>query len=110
MVWPIALPGRGFAMLNRFKVNLFKVSAILLLPAVMLTSAALAQNERPQKATGTDQKSRAAPRHDISGNSSPANVPSDGIQSNGVQAMPADGKPEHQLPYTPYAIQLCTSH
>src|SRR5260370_39149400 len=105
MVWPIALPGRGFAMLNRFK-----VCTILLLPAVMLTSAALAQNERPQKATGTDQKSGAAPRHDISGTWAPANGPSDGIQANGVKAMPADGKPEHQLPYTPYGMQLFKSH
>src|SRR5260370_18227621 len=115
MVWRIALPGRGFAMLNRFevnrfKVNLFKVPAILLLPAVMLTSAALAQNERPQKATGTDQKSGAAPRHDISGTWPPANGPSDGIQANVVKAMPADSKPQHQLPYTPYGMQLFKSH
>ena len=36
--------------------------------------------------------------------------PGAGIQANGVQAMPNDGKPEHQLPYTSYGLQVYKSH
>lgn len=99
--------------------NRYKVSMILMVSAAALTSVALAQDERPQqparaKTAATDQKadqkSGAAPRHDISGTWAPANGPSDGIQANGVKAMPNDGKPEHQLPYTPYGLQLYKSH
>jgi hypothetical protein len=116
MVWPIPRAKR-FEMLNRFR-----VTAISLAPVLMLSSLAFAQGERSQqgaaakaqKETGTDQKSDyksgPAPRHDISGTWAPANGPSDGIQANGVKAMPNDGKPEHQLPYTPYGLQLYKSH
>jgi hypothetical protein len=98
--------------------NGFKVATISLASVLMVSLPALAQGERPQqaavskaqKAPGTEQKSGAAPRHDISGTWAPANGPSDGIQANGVKAMPNDGKPEHQLPYTPYGLQLYKSH
>lgn len=98
--------------------NCFKVTTISLASVLMLSSPALAQGERAQqaaaaktqKASGTEQKSGAAPRHDISGTWAPANGPSDGIQANGVKAMPNDGKPEHQLPYSPYGLQLYKSH
>src|SRR5437879_4784693 len=113
MVWRIP-PAKRFAMLNRFSVTAISLASILMLP-----SLALAQGERPQqgaaaraqKETAADQKSGgAAPRHDVSGTWAPANGPSDGIQANGVKAMPNDGKPEHQLPYTPYGLQLYKSH
>ena len=90
---------------NRLSVGIIAVASV-----VMWSSQALAQGERPQKATAGEQKSAAAPRHDISGTWAPANGPSDGIQANGVKAMPNDGKPEHQLPYTPYGLQLYKSH
>jgi len=51
-----------------------------------------------------------APPHDISGTWAPANGPGDGIQANGVKAMPNDGKPEHQLPFTPYGLKVFKSH
>ena len=31
-------------------------------------------------------------------------------QTNGVEAVPNDGKPEHQLPYTPHGLQAYKSH
>ena len=43
-----------------------------------------------------------APRHDISGVWDPGEV---GIQIFGASAMPADGKPEHALPFTPAGLQ-----
>ena len=112
MVWPIRRAKR-FEMLNRSS-----VITILLASVLIVASLAFAQGERSQqgaaakaqKETATDQKSGPVPRHDISGTWAPANGPSDGIQANGVKAMPNDGKPEHQLPYTPYGLQLYKSH
>ncbi|HXC32575.1 MAG TPA: hypothetical protein VNZ56_08895 [Verrucomicrobiae bacterium] len=51
-----------------------------------------------------------APAHDLSGTWTPANGPNDGIQPYGAKAMPNDGKPEHQLPYTPYGLETYKSH
>jgi hypothetical protein len=51
-----------------------------------------------------------APRHDLSGTWAPATGPGAGIQANGVIAMPNDGKPEHQPPYTPYGLEVYKSH
>src|SRR5690349_21950397 len=106
-------PWRRFEMHRRISFSIVVVATLI------VSSLALAQNERPQQPTAAkepktgasgDQKSAAAPRHDISGTWEPANGPSDGIQANGVKAMPNDGKPEHQLPYTPYGLQLYKSH
>jgi hypothetical protein len=46
-----------------------------------------------------------APRHDISGTWTPARGPGDGIGGTGARDMPEDGKPEHQLPYTPAGLK-----
>jgi len=87
-----------------------KFSAILVISTLILASPAFAQNTR--KPRPIEQQSTApappAPKHDISGtwNSGVG----DGIQANGVAAMPNDGKPEHQLPYTPYGLQVYKSH
>jgi hypothetical protein len=43
-----------------------------------------------------------APRHDISGTWDPGEV---GIQIFGAGAMPADGKPEHVLPFSPAGLE-----
>src|SRR5712692_3741343 len=74
-----------------------------------LSSSALAQTAR-QSPTAGDQKPAPAPRHDISGTWTPANGPGAAIQAGGVAAMPNDGKPEHQLPYTPYGVEQYKSH
>jgi hypothetical protein len=101
-------------MLHRFRDRL-----IVLVPVLILSAAAAAQYERPQQpparteqqaATAANQTSAPAPRHDISGTWEPANGPSDGIQADGVKAMPNDGKPQHQLPYTSYGEQVYKSH
>jgi len=46
-----------------------------------------------------------APRHDVSGTWQPTNGPSDGIQALGAKAMPSDGKPEHELAFTPAGLE-----
>ena len=85
-------------------------SAILLVTLVFC-SRAFPQNARPQKSAAAGNQSAAhVPRHDISGTWEPTNGPGDGIQANGVKAMPNDGKPEHQLPFTPYGLEVFKSH
>jgi hypothetical protein len=55
-------------------------------------------------AVGTAQTA-APPRRDLSGIWEP--LPSNaGVQPNGTKAMPADGKPEHELSYTPLGRQM----
>ena len=118
---------RGFEMINRF---------IVLIPILMavlaFSSPAFAQTARPrqpgavkdQKAAPSaastpldgwgrpvtaslkSQKEAPAPRHDISGTWEPAAGPGDGIQGLGAKAMPEDGKPEHEPPYTPLGLEL----
>jgi hypothetical protein len=95
-------------MLNRF------TGLILVLGAVLnFSSLASGQTARPQQGGAMkDQKAGPAPApfHDISGTWEPANGPGDGIQATGVKAMPNDGKPEHQLPYTPLGLATFKSH
>jgi hypothetical protein len=93
--------------------NRFRVSVIVLLAALTFSPLAFAQNSGP-KQSGPPKNKKAnpapAPIHDISGTWEPAGGPGDGIQAFGVSAMPNDGKPEHQLPYTPYGLETYKSH
>ena len=79
-----------------------------LVPLLMFTSFVCAQDVSHQ-VTGArkTQKPMPAPRHDISGIWDPGN---DGIQPLGPRAMPEDGKPEHQLPYTPLGLETLNAH
>ena len=95
------------------------ISTIALIVALTFSPLVFAQGGQPQqagKASGAAKDKTAAapsgpaPVHDISGTWEPANGPGDGIQANGVKAMPNDGKPEHQLPFTPYGLQEFKSH
>lgn len=93
--------------------NHFRNSTIALAAALTFFPMTFAQNAPPyQSGAAKDQKSTAAPAppHDISGTWTPANGPNDGIQPYGAKAMPNDGKPEHQLPYTPYGLETYKSH
>jgi hypothetical protein len=91
-------------MLNRILVLIGGLMAVL-----TLCSSAFAQTVRQSPIVG-DQKPAPAPRHDISGTWTPASGPGGAIQAGGVAAMPNDGKPEHQLPYTPYGLETYKSH
>jgi hypothetical protein len=83
---------RRFEMINRFGRLILVIWAGFTLSSVVLAQTA------------------PAPRHDISGTWAPANGPGDGIQAGGVKAMPNDGKPEHELPYTPLGLATYKSH
>jgi len=56
------------------------------------------------------QKPAPAPRRDISGVWEPARGPGDAIQANGAKAMPSDGKPEHDLHFTPAGERAFREH
>jgi hypothetical protein len=87
-------------MLNRFVVLILVLLAGLTLSSVAFTQTA----QRPPSVPAP------APRHDISGTWEPANGRGDGVQAGGVKAMPNDGKPEHELPYTPHGLATYKSH
>jgi hypothetical protein len=70
-----------------------------------LTSVGRAQTTARQQAEPA--KAAPAPVHDISGIWDPGN---NGIQPMGPQAMPDDGKPEHQIPYTPLGLKALNAH
>jgi hypothetical protein len=91
-------------MLNRILVLIVGLMVVL-----VLSSSAVAQTARQSPTVG-DQKPAPAPRHDLSGTWTPANGPGAAIQATGVMAMPNDGKPEHQLPYTTYGLDQYKTH
>lgn len=91
----------------------FAVVLAVVFAAGLASGAAFAQAPQPgTSAAAKSPKRDAAPaqRHDISGTWEPANGPGDGIQASGARAMPSDGKPEHELPYTPLGLQALKSH
>jgi hypothetical protein len=96
--------------------GLLRNSALVLVvvfAGLLASGVAFAQASQPAPSSATaNQKKNAAPapRHDISGTWEPANGPGDGIQATGAKAMPSDGKPEHELPYTPLGLQTLMSH
>jgi len=95
--------------------NREKFLAVTLIAAPLFASAAFGQTAPPRQMNpAADQSSASvsgpAPKHDISGTWEPAKGPGDGIQANGVKAMPNDGKPDHQLPFTPFGLQEYKSH
>lgn len=56
------------------------------------------------------EKPQPAPIRDISGTWEPAKGFGDAIQANGAKAMPSDGKPEHEPPYTPAGAAAFKNH
>ena len=83
-----------------------KISVVSKLLLVMFTVivCAHAQTAPSQWGSGTstpvqsEHKSAPAPKHDISGTWDPGD---NGIGQLGSKAIPEDGNPQHQLPYTP---------
>src|SRR5437879_13556125 len=51
-----------------------------------------------------------APKRDLTGVWEPAQGPSAGVQATGAGAMPSDGKPEHELPFTPLGRATFMAH
>jgi hypothetical protein len=91
----------------------------LVLAALLFSTLAHTQSEKPQSPESTvpgvdgwgrplppplkEQKPIPAPRRDLSGIWEPVGI--SGVQQFGAGAMPDDGKPEHQLPFTPAGLE-----
>ncbi len=101
-------------MLNRFVWLTISLMAALTFSSLGFARKAPPQHSGTAKNQTEDQTAARAPapapRLDISGTWEPANGPNDGVQANGVKSMPSDGKPEHQLPFTPYGLEVFKSH
>jgi hypothetical protein len=54
--------------------------------------------------------SGSAPIRDLSGIWEPTPGYRDGVQATGARAYPSDGRPEHELPFTPMGLQQWKSH
>ena len=81
----------------------------VVLAVLMFLPLAPSQAARPQSGAVNDQKAAPSLVHDISGVWEPT-PPGSGIQPQGPRNMPNDGKPEHELRYTPYGLQVYKSH
>jgi hypothetical protein len=83
----------------------FVVSKIAVIVVLMFSPLTRAQERRQPGAVydfdKKGEKSAPAPRRDLSGIWEPAKGAGDGVQADGAKVMPSDGKPEHELPYTP---------
>jgi len=103
-------------MLKRF------VASTIALAAALTFSPAIRAQTQPAGPVSVDgwfwkpitiakgQKAAPAPPHDLSGIWEPAKGSGDGIQATGAKAMPSDGKPEHELPFTPVGRQKFLSN
>jgi hypothetical protein len=100
-------------MLNRIRFSIIALAAVL--TAWVATSA---QNNSKvtwpevdwHKPPLTPQNRKPAPKRDISGSWSPAEGPNAGTQAKGVQLMPSDGNPAHDLPLTPHGLEVLKTH
>jgi hypothetical protein len=77
---------------------------------LVFSFGAYAQSGTQSGVVGNSPVPGAAPRRDLSGTWTPAAGTGAGIQANGVQAMPNDGRPEHELPFTPFGREVYESH
>jgi len=74
---------------------------------------AYSQARQPGAVYDFDRKGETpgpAPRRDVSGIWVPAEGAGAGVQANGAQLMPSDGKPEHELPFTPVGREAFLAH
>src|SRR5437868_12107829 len=65
--------------------------------------------QKPETPSGKAASPAPATKHDISGLWDPT-PPRAGVQASGPRNMPNDGKPEHEVPYTPYGLQVYNTH
>ena len=83
-----------------------RVAGVIVAVSATWPQAAHGQNVMRQPGAVYDvdvkgEKPAPAPRRDLSGIWEPAASANAGVAADGVQQMPSDGKPEHELPFTP---------
>jgi len=88
----------------------FAASVILVAFATLLHSQTARQPGAVYDSDFKGAKPQPAPARDISGTWEPAKAFGDAIQATGAKAMPSDGKPEHEPPFTPAGLAAFKSH
>ena len=86
------------------------IAALFVLPRVAFGQGEVRQPGAKYDFDFKGEKPAPAPRRDISGVWEPAAGAGAGVNANGAQLMPSDGKPEHELPYTPEGRAEFLSH
>ena len=82
----------------------FAASTIAVTLILVFAIQVRAQVRQPGAVYDFDRKNEKpgpAPKRDISGTWEPADSAGAGINASGAQQMPSDGKPDHELPFTP---------
>jgi len=95
--------------------RMMTLTAALLGAALLVPAEAVAQDKTgatwpspvPTRGPIAEKDKKPAPRRTINGMWSALRL---GNQSGGVQLKPNNGKPENELPYTPYGLQVYRSH
>jgi hypothetical protein len=86
------------------------IAALLVIPRVAFGQGEVRQPGAKYDFDFKGEKPAPPPRRDISGVWEPAAGAGAGINANGAQQMPSDGKPEHELPFTPEGRAAFLSH
>ncbi len=86
------------------------IAALFAMPRVAFGQGEVRQPGAKYDFDFKGQKPAPAPRRDISGVWEPAAGAGAGINANGAQQMPSDGKPEHELPFTPEGRAVFLAH
>jgi hypothetical protein len=94
-------------MLKHLIASTAAILSLLILPSVGWTQTQTAPDgwEQVFREPAKGATPAPAPIHDISGTWTPADGPGAGIGGLGSVNMPNDNAPEHQLPYTPLAVE-----
>ena len=95
--------------------HMMTLTAALLGAALLAPAEGVAQDKTratwpspvPTRGPVAEKDKKPAPRRTINGMWSALRL---GNQSGGVQLKPNNGKPENELPYTPYGLQVYRSH
>jgi hypothetical protein len=95
--------------------RMMTLTAALVSAALLVPAEGIAQDKTPAKWPSpvptrgpvAEKDKKPAPKRTITGMWSALRL---GNQSGGVQLKPNNGKPENELPYTPYGLQVYRSH
>src|SRR2546426_8480077 len=86
------------------------IAMLMFLPLARAQQAARRQPGAVYDFDFVGKKSGPAPRRSLAGIWEFAKGGAEGIQADGAKAMPSDGKPEHELPYTAEGRQAFMAH
>ena len=89
------------------------IAALALPPLAHAQFSQLPMNKEPGAVYDSDvpnEKPGPAPRRDLSGIWEPAHSLADDVGADGAKAAPADGKPEHEPPFTPEGKKAYEAH